>query len=257
MSDKVRKFDNSQVKTHLNLLSEGISPPNRESSLFGSFNANAWFSGSALSNGFEMDSVQHVFLPSSVVTTMLSLADRLSVSRASKYLALELFERFIVRHAIQQRGNPPRPRRSCTERAIGARIERLLPLVALACFTLSAKNMDHYHLVFPTSALELLEESGERHSADDLLGAELLVARTLQHELYVRTVHEYVCLCLEELPTESGSPLALPDVVNASREQCERVLDLFYLWRDEIYALLLERRAEPPSTARNSLALQM
>ena len=254
MSGKVRKFENSQVKTHLNLLGEGISPPSRESPLFGSFNANAWFSGSVLANGFEMDNARHVFLPSYVVTTMLSLADRLSVSRASKYLALELFERFILRHAVQHRGNGSRPRRSCTERAYGVRIERQLPLVALACFTLSAKNTDHYHLVFPTSALKLLEEFGERHTAEDLLGAELLVARTLQHELYVRTVHEYVCLCLEELRTESGSPLEQPEVVNASREQCERVLDIFYLRRDEIYAQLLERRAELPFAARTSSA---
>lgn len=254
MSGKVKKYENLQVKTHLDLLGEGISASNRESSLFGSFNATGWFSNSCyFTNNFEVDGPQHVFLPSCVVATMLSIADRLTVPHACKYMAFELFERFIVRQAIQQRGSAPRPRRSCTERAIGARIERQLPLVALACFTLSAKNTDHYRLVFPTNALKMLEEVGERHTTDDLLGAELLVARTLQHELYVRTVHEYVCLCLEQLRMESGSPLAQPEVVKASRDQCGRVLDIFYLWRDEIYAQLLERlatNAEQPSSSR-------
>ncbi|KAI0227109.1 Cyclin N-terminal domain-containing protein 1 [Lamellibrachia satsuma] len=174
------------------------------------------------------DSAEFVFLT----------CERLKLPPETRYLALELFDRFMVRH-IQDLyvhvQNMSSKNRKQDWLVVMDRVRNQVLLRAVSCCQLASKLTSHYKVVTARKAWNTLNEFGHRYTNDSILQSELRVLKTLDYKVMLPSPLLYIETLLEILGHNDSSA-----EVKMYHGVCLKVLDVVYMWRRDIYKKLFQ-----------------
>lgn len=188
-----------------------------------------------------------LFKCGSLVECIFIICDRLKQPPETRYIAAELFDRFIRAHVInlKQRtdsfpGQVKHPKTSSSlslpewKHALRKLCKQMLAFM-VSCVQIASKLCSHYNIVTCRNCAEILQEKGHRYSINKVLTSELLVMKTLDYNLHVPNPLSYVETLLEIMGHND------PGIqVKVLHETCLRVLDISYMKRKQVYERLLK-----------------
>ncbi|XP_033764102.1 cyclin N-terminal domain-containing protein 1-like isoform X3 [Pecten maximus] len=163
----------------------------------------------------------------------------------AKYLALEIFDRFMVQHIkdlyshVTQSGS-----NHCRSdwKALLDRIKNQLKLRAVSCCQIASKLTSHYKIISASKARRFLRDHcGHRYAADGILQSELRVLKTLNYNVTVPSTLTYIETLLEILGHNERE--AEVKVYHAVSMQ---VLTVVYISYSEVYKCLFEVTIHSP-----------
>ncbi|OWF56034.1 cyclin N-terminal domain-containing protein 1-like isoform X2 [Mizuhopecten yessoensis] len=170
---------------------------------------------------------------------VFNTCDQFKMAPEAKYLALEIFDRFMVHHIkdlyshVIQSGS-----KHCQAdwRALLDRIKNQLKLRAVSCCQIASKLTSHYKVVSASKARRFLRDyCGHRYTADGILQSELRVLKTLNYNVTVPSTLTYIETLLEILGYNDHE--ADVKVYHAVAMQ---VLTVVYIRYSEVYKRLFE-----------------
>ncbi|XP_013417816.2 cyclin N-terminal domain-containing protein 1-like [Lingula anatina] len=175
------------------------------------------------------DAVQFVFL----TCEHFKLADE------AKYIAVELFDSFMVRHITdlwcevkEMKISKEEKKKRWKEIRVG--VERQMVIRVVSCCQLASKLTSHYKIISPRRVKKFLQEFvNQRYSADSIMQSELRILKALEYKVMISSPLLYVETLLEVLGhTEPDLSVKVYHGVGL------KVMDLVYIQRREIYDLL-------------------
>lgn len=119
-------------------------------------------------------------------------------------------------------------------------------LRAVTCVQLASKLSSHYHLVTLHHAKSFLISCGYRYAATSLVQSEVRVLKTLNFQVHEPTPLEFIEALLGVLGHNDKSIR-----VKQLHGIATKILDVFYLQQDNIYARLEESLSEHAEEARS------
>ncbi|XP_064641984.1 cyclin N-terminal domain-containing protein 1-like [Lineus longissimus] len=170
--------------------------------------------------------------------------DKFRLRPETKYLAVELFDRFMVQH-IQDLYQCVKKSKSKTKSkdwaAIQERIRKQITLRIVSCCQLASKLTSHYkvnlfQVITPHKARVFLTNAGHRYYEDSILQSELRILKTLEYRVAIRTPIVYLETILEIMGGIAGSDCEVKIIHGISL----KVLDMFYLRRQKMYSQLYQ-----------------
>ncbi|XP_008947971.1 PREDICTED: cyclin N-terminal domain-containing protein 1, partial [Merops nubicus] len=183
------------------------------------------------------------------------LSEKWHLDQSTKYQAVELVERFMIKHVEQICKSSRESDKSC-ERGQGSSWSSLKDQICdtfvlrlVSCVQLASKLSLHYDIVNSDTALKFLQSLRLSYTKQELLESELAVLKTLHFQVNVPTPLAYVELLLEVLGHNGCLLPAKP-----LHQTCVQLLDFTYLTRDTIYSTLLEMAIENSTLSRLQLA---
>lgn len=189
---------------------------------------------------------QGVFKNFPAVQFIFLVCEKLNQSREVKYLAVELFDRFMVKHVEDVYAHlvtEGAERRGARSRwiAILARVEDQMALRAISCVQIASKLHSHYKVVTLSKAKSLLRETGHVYSFDGILNSELRILKTLNYKVNVPSPVVYLDTLLEVLGHNDA--MANPEFLRAI---AAKVLDVAYVQRQMVYGALFAKATGTP-----------
>ncbi|KFP82229.1 Cyclin N-terminal domain-containing protein 1, partial [Acanthisitta chloris] len=176
-----------------------------------------------------------------IVEFIFILSEKWHLDQSTKYQAVELLERFMIRQVEQlcescRRGvgshgqGPGSSWRSVRDQIVNTFVLRLV-----SCMQLASKFSLHYTRVTSDRALKFLQSLKYSYTKQELLESELAVLNTLNFHINISTPLAYVELLLEVLGHNGCLLPAKP-----LHQVCVQLMDFCYLTRDTIYDTLLK-----------------
>ncbi|KAM3870145.1 LOW QUALITY PROTEIN: cyclin N-terminal domain-containing protein 1-like [Diretmus argenteus] len=154
------------------------------------------------------------------------------------YHAIELFERFMIKH-LEDLFTAPTPQGAAADlprnyEEVYEKLRKKTPLIVFSCVQLASKLSLHSRIIDNNTAVHFLHSMGDSVSKQTLLESELMVLKGLEFRLNVPNPMTYVEILLEVLGyNESSIP------VERLHHMCHHVLQFTYLQRTAIYDSLL------------------
>ncbi|KAJ8319773.1 hypothetical protein KUTeg_001360 [Tegillarca granosa] len=183
---------------------------------------------------------QGLFMDGDSSTFLFNLCHRFKMATESKYLALELFDSFMLQH-IEDLYNHVLKSGSKVSKmkkdwlAIQERIKSQIHLRMVSCCQIASKVTSHYRIVSVHKAKQFLIDAGYRYTSNSILQSELRILKTLNYQTSVPSVLTYVETILEVLGhNEPGTE------VKVYHSVALKVLDIVYMRYKEIYKRLLQ-----------------
>ncbi|XP_073346485.1 cyclin N-terminal domain-containing protein 1 [Pagrus major] len=178
------------------------------------------------------------------------MTEKLSLDPLAGYHAIELLQRFMVKHLTDllttptPQGEAVDPQRSY-EGAVFDNLKEKFPLIIFSCVQLASKMSLHSHIIDNGTAVRFLHSIGHSVSKQTLLESELTVLKGLEFGLNAPNPLTYVEILLEVLGHNEPS-------VSVERlyHLCRHVLHFVSLQRDVIFDSLLVTTTQCVSPSR-------
>ncbi|NXD85167.1 CNTD1 protein, partial [Halcyon senegalensis] len=183
------------------------------------------------------------------------LAEEWHLEQSTKYRAVELLERFMIKQ-VEQTCKSSRENVASHDQGQGSsqsclndEIYNTFVLRLVSCVQLASKLSLHYNVVNSDTALKFLQSLKYSYTKQELLESELTVLKTLHFQINVSTPLAYVELLLEVL---GHNGCLLP--AESLHEICVQLLDFCYLTRDVIYHTLLQIAVDSSTPSKLQVA---
>jgi hypothetical protein len=190
------------------------------------------------------------FRNSRSVEYIFATCDHFSLPLEAKYIAVELFDKFMTTHVsslyhhVHRSSNPDTAK---NWEAVEERLKSQLALRILSCIQLGSKLCSHYKALTPSRIKNFLSSEGHQYSNNAILQSEIRVLTTLLFNVQVTSPLVYMETLLETL----GYNVADIDVKELHSVGV-KVLDVSYLLRSEVYSELVSRSQAVPSNRQPS-----
>ncbi|XP_064610465.1 cyclin N-terminal domain-containing protein 1-like isoform X2 [Liolophura sinensis] len=166
------------------------------------------------------------------------VCDKLRLRNDAKYIAVELFNRFMIQH-VKDLYKHVCESSSRTKRkdwlGIMERVQNQLILRILSCCQLASKLSSHYRVVTVARVQRFLAGNGQRYTSESLLKSELRVLKTLDFKVNVMSPLTYLECLLEIIGhNEPGTEVKVYHGVSV------KLLDLVYMKHEEIFNRLYQ-----------------
>ncbi|XP_046841186.1 cyclin N-terminal domain-containing protein 1-like [Xenia sp. Carnegie-2017] len=167
---------------------------------------------------------------------IFNLCDVFSLPNEARYLAVEIYDRFMVQHIVSlyefiQNSTAVDKQQDWDE--VEERIKAQMPLRLLSCVQLASKISSH-HKVVTTSKIRRYLDSLNRHfSNNSIMKSELRVLKTLGHSLPIYSPLSFLETILEILGFNAGTKVKYVHNISV------KLLDLVFILHKEIYSKLL------------------
>ncbi|NXW53859.1 CNTD1 protein, partial [Eurystomus gularis] len=195
------------------------------------------------------------FKETPIVEFIFLLSEKWHLDQSTKYQAVELLERFMIKQ-VEQLSVSSGDNIGSREQGEGSSWSSLnnqlydtFVLRLVSCIQLASKLSLHYDVVNSDAALKFLQSLKFSYTKQELLESELTVLKTLHFQINVPTPLAYVELLLEVL---GHNGCLLP--TKPLHQMCVQLLDFSYLMRDTIYNTLLEIAIENPTPSKLQVA---
>ncbi|XP_023243828.1 cyclin N-terminal domain-containing protein 1-like [Centruroides sculpturatus] len=152
---------------------------------------------------------QDFTINSKAVELVFNLCEKLQQPLEVKYLTLEIFDRFLIKHVedlyaeVEERNK--QKKQSLKWHEVESRIQNQLILRILSCMQLASKFNSHYQSLSPDKIKETLQEFGYIYSFQSLLNSELRILKTLDYRLNYLSPLVYMESLLEILAYNNPS----------------------------------------------------
>nr|XP_057934229.1 cyclin N-terminal domain-containing protein 1 [Doryrhamphus excisus] len=169
----------------------------------------------------------------------LLISQELRLDPLAGYHAVELLQRFMVKHITRLLGAPSpqgatQAKTGSREDAVFEHLESKFALIVFSCVQLASKLSLHSHIIDINTAVRFLRSVGLDVSKQAVLESELMVLKGLEFQLDVPNPLTYVEVLLEVLGhNEPSTP------VERLHHLCRHVLQLVSLQRRALYDALL------------------
>ncbi|XP_070708337.1 cyclin N-terminal domain-containing protein 1 [Pempheris klunzingeri] len=174
-----------------------------------------------------------------VLEYILLITKELRLDPLAGYHAIELLQRFMVKHLTDLLTTPtPQGAAANSQRshedAILDKLKEKFPLIIFSCVQLASKLSLHSHIIDNNTAVRFLHSMGHSVSKQIILESELMVLKGLEFRLNAPNPLTYVEILLEVLGHNEPS---IP--VERLYHMCHHVLQFISLQRTAIYNSLL------------------
>lgn len=174
-----------------------------------------------------LDCVQYLFLT----------CERLKMSSEVKYLSLELFDRFMLKH-LQDLHEHVLNSTHSRERGqewveIKGRVNNQVVLRILSCIQIASKLTSHYRILGPNKAKRFLMDGGHCYNLESILQSELRILKTLSFNVSIPSPLVYLEALLEVLG-QTDEEIGVKILHGVSLN----LLDMVYLQHSEVYSRL-------------------
>ncbi|NWR36079.1 CNTD1 protein, partial [Tachuris rubrigastra] len=184
------------------------------------------------------------FKDTRIVEFIFLLSEKWHLDQSTRYQAVELLERFMIKQVEQMwessvlrcgsiKGGAQG--QGSTWSSVRDKIVNTFVLRLVSCVQLASKLSLHYSRVTSDRALKFLQSLKYSYTKQELLESELAVLNTLHFHINVSTPLAYVELLLEVLGHNGCLLPAKP-----LHQMCVQLLDFCYLTRETIYDTLLK-----------------
>ncbi|XP_059725013.1 cyclin N-terminal domain-containing protein 1 isoform X1 [Haemorhous mexicanus] len=194
------------------------------------------------------------FKETRIVEFIFLLSEKWHLDQSTRYQAVELLERFLIKQVEQMcddrgstKGSTQGQRSSWS--SVRDQITNTFVLRLVSCVQLASKLSLHYSRVTSDTALRFLQSLKYSYTKQELLESELAVLNTLHFHINVSTPLAYVELLLEVLGYNGCLLPAKP-----LHQMCVQLLDLCYLTRETIYDTLLKIAIENSTPSKLQIA---
>ncbi|XP_061564645.1 cyclin N-terminal domain-containing protein 1 [Cololabis saira] len=191
-----------------------------------------------------------VFKQKRLVECILHISQELELDPLVGYHAIELLQRFMVKHLSDMLTTPTPPGATAAEPrsyedAIIDQLKDQFPLILFSCVQLANKLSLHHHMIRLDIAVNFLHSVGLGVSKKAILESELMVLKGLEFRLSVPNPQTYVETLLEVLGHNEPS-------IRAERLHplCHHVLRFVTLQKDVVYDTLLRVTTRCASPSR-------
>lgn len=181
-------------------------------------------------------SMQYIW-SSDVAELVFNICEKFSLPNNTKYLALEIYERFIGEHIVETREKHMelvKSQKDSCWRTVEARLSEQSVLRVLTSVQLASKLESHYSHLLPLRVKEILEECGKPFSLNGIFSSELRMMKTLNYKVNVTTPVMYLEILIYILYVND------PNIDNSLYDLAMKVSDLIYLHRATLYNELYE-----------------
>ena len=169
---------------------------------------------------------------SDVVEFVFNISENMSLKRNVKYVALEIYERFIAEHIVDVRRTHSdllKTRKDSRWEMVEERIKEQSVLRIMTSIQLASKLESHYDHVLPPQVSQILEKVGKPYSLNGIFSSELRILKTLNYKVNLTTPALYVELLLYVLYTND------PNIEEPLYDLTVTILDYVYLHRAQLY----------------------
>lgn len=188
-------------------------------------------------------SKQGVFKQVNAVETIMYAAEKLKIALEAKYLAIELFDRFLYNHIQDLRDHVlklPKKKQMKEWQKIQEGVSNQVLLRIVSCCQIASKLTSHYkaflfQVVSINRAKRFLRDCGYRYASESLLQSELRVLKTLKFQVTEPTPIVYIETMLEILGCNNTEA-----EVKTYYYVATKLLDLLYLKYHAFYKILSE-----------------
>ncbi|XP_065184788.1 cyclin N-terminal domain-containing protein 1-like [Sycon ciliatum] len=175
-----------------------------------------------------------LFKSGAVAEYVFLLCEHLELPNEARYLAVELFDRFMAKHVAQLyehvMNSDKYPQKEEGWATVESRIQRQLTLRMASCIQLASKMCSHYKIAAVSKLRQFLRCLGLRYADDALSKSELRILETLEFTLSIPSPLTYVETILEILGHNSKKCR-----VKLLHGTSLLVLDMIYLNFEDIY----------------------
>ncbi|XP_058713894.1 cyclin N-terminal domain-containing protein 1 isoform X2 [Poecile atricapillus] len=180
------------------------------------------------------------FKETRIVEFIFLLSEKWHLNHSTRYQAVELLERFMIKQVEQMCGDRGNAKgrgqgQKSSWSSVRDQIVNTFVLRLVSCVQLASKLSLHYSRVTSDTALKFLQSLKYSYTKQELLESELAVLNTLHYQINVSTPLAYVELLLEVLGYNGCLLPAKP-----LHQLCVQLLDFCYLTRETIYDTLLK-----------------
>ncbi|XP_014814688.1 PREDICTED: cyclin N-terminal domain-containing protein 1 [Calidris pugnax] len=195
------------------------------------------------------------FKETRTVEFIFLLSEKWHLDQSTRYQAVELLERFMIKQLEQIYESSRENVKSCEQGQGSSRsslkdqIYDTFVLRLVSCIQLASKLSLHYNIVNSDTALKFLQSLKYSYTKQELLESELAVLKSLHFQINVSTPLAYVELLLEVL---GHNGFLLP--AKPLHKMCLQLLDFSYLTRDSIYDTLLKVAIENSTPSKLQVA---
>ncbi|KAM4756733.1 cyclin N-terminal domain-containing protein 1 isoform 2-T2 [Cyanocitta cristata] len=194
------------------------------------------------------------FKETRIVEFIFLLSEKWHLDQSTRYHAVELLERFMIKQVEQMCDNSRNAKgRDQGQRSswssVREQIANTFVLRLVSCVQLASKLSLHYSRVTSDTALKFLQSLKYSYTKQELLESELAVLNTLHFHINVSTPLAYVELLLEVLGYNGCLLPAKP-----LHQLCVQLLDFCYLTRETIYDTLLKIAIENSTPSKLQIA---
>ncbi|KAM4715194.1 cyclin N-terminal domain-containing protein 1 [Anableps anableps] len=172
-----------------------------------------------------------------IVEYIFLITQELRLDPSVGYHAVELLQRFMVKHVAEMLARIPTQSSAVDEAdedVIFASLKDKFPLILFSCVQLANKMFFHRHMIDTSTAVQFLHSLGLSVSKQTLLESELMVFKGVEYRLNVLNPLTYVEVILEVLGHNEPS---IP--VERLYRLCHHVLRFITLDQTVIYETLL------------------
>ncbi|XP_048780494.1 cyclin N-terminal domain-containing protein 1-like isoform X2 [Ostrea edulis] len=200
-----------------------------------------WLINLAEKNAKHIDqahSKQGIFKQVNAVETIMYAAEKLKIAHEAKYLAIELFDRFLYHHLQDLRDHVLKlPRKRQLKEWVGLQegVSNQVLLRIVSCCQIASKLTSHYKVVSINRAKRFLCECGYRYASESLLQSELRVLKTLKFQVTEPSPIVYIETLLEILGCNNTKV-----EVKTYYYVAVKLLDLLYLKYHTFYKIIFE-----------------
>uniref|UniRef100_V9L365 Cyclin N-terminal domain-containing protein 1-like protein n=1 Tax=Callorhinchus milii TaxID=7868 RepID=V9L365_CALMI len=175
------------------------------------------------------------------------LCDQLELHPFTRYQAVEILERFMIRYIEKLRSSPQRDSdkrklEQCGWGLLQVKMRDHFILRIMSCVQIASKLSFHYQIVNNAIALKFLQSLGYSYKKEDILNSELLILKTLSFEVNIPSPFTHTETLLEVMGYNDPSvPVKYLHSISLT------VLKYVYLTRNTIYENLLKIAIENSS----------
>ncbi|XP_061197771.1 cyclin N-terminal domain-containing protein 1-like isoform X2 [Saccostrea echinata] len=183
-------------------------------------------------------SKQGLFKQVNAVETIMYAAEKLKIAQEAKYLAIELFDRFLYNHLQDLRDHVlklPKKRQMKEWSSLQEGVSNQVLLRIVSCCQIASKLTSHYKVVSVNRAKRFLCTCGYRYASESLLQSELRVLKTLKFQVTEPTPIVFIETLLEILGCNNTKA-----EVKTFYYVALKLLDLLYLKYHTFYKILFE-----------------
>ncbi|XP_065054480.1 cyclin N-terminal domain-containing protein 1-like isoform X2 [Rhopilema esculentum] len=172
------------------------------------------------------------FKEGSPVEFILRLCQQLRFPPVTRFVAVELFDRFMGKHISELyetvRNSSGKDRRTDWNN-VEQRVKEQLPLRAVTCIQVSSKLASHYKALSPSKAKRILASLGYHYTTASVIKSEIRLLKTLEFRISVPTPLVFLETLLEVLGLNDANIK-----VKLIHEVALKLLDTFYLKRRQM-----------------------
>ncbi|XP_071451701.1 cyclin N-terminal domain-containing protein 1-like [Hetaerina americana] len=125
-------------------------------------------------------------IPESVVELIFLISEKLEQPPEVRYLTVELFDRFIMRHFTTLHENvfkKPGVKNFKMWSKVVSRVQNQVLLRVMSCIQLSSKFVTHYQVLSPKTIRQFLVEAGHSFTITSIIASEMRVFKTLDFKV--------------------------------------------------------------------------